>query len=85
MSHIAPTENQGNDVEAVEKLHRHYQELNEQMKGVIVGMDDVIEQLLIIILCRGHGNVSRILCRDISRIVSTAEEMAESTGANCRQ
>ena len=75
MSHIEPIENQGNDVEAVEKLHRHYQELNEQMKGVIVGLDDVIEQLLIIILCRGHGMLEGVPGLAKTLIVSTLSSL----------
>ena len=75
MSHIAPTENQGNDVEAVEKLHRHYQELSEQMQGVIVGMEDVIEQLLIIILCRGHGMLEGVPGLAKTLIVSTLSSL----------
>lgn len=40
--------------EAVDRLHEHYQALREQLGGVIVGMDEVSEQLLIALLCRGH-------------------------------
>ena len=71
MSHTPLTENQGSDVEAVEKLHRHYRELREQMQGVIVGMDDVIEQLLIIMLCRGHGMLEGVPGLAKTLIVST--------------
>lgn len=71
MSHTPLTENQGNDVEAVEKLHRHYRELREQMQGVIVGMDDVIEQLLITMLCRGHGMLEGVPGLAKTLIVST--------------
>jgi len=42
------------EVEAVQGLHRKYKELTGQLAGVIVGMEDVIEQLLIAMLCRGH-------------------------------
>ena len=75
MSQIVPTENQVNDVEAVEKLHRHYQELTTQMHGVIVGMEDVIEQLLIIILCRGHGMLEGVPGLAKTLIVSTLSSL----------
>ena len=41
-------------VRAVEDLHRKYKQLTDQLRGVIVGMEDVIEQLLIAMLCNGH-------------------------------
>lgn len=40
--------------DAVDKLHIQYQTLRQQLGGVIVGMDDVSEQLIIGLLCRGH-------------------------------
>jgi MoxR-like ATPase len=42
------------EVKAVEELHKGYLAITEQIRGVIVGLDEVIEQLLIAILCRGH-------------------------------
>ncbi|MES2573116.1 MAG: MoxR family ATPase [Verrucomicrobiota bacterium] len=42
-------------MEAVQQLHDHYENVLRQMGGVIVGMEDVIEQLLVVLLCRGHG------------------------------
>ncbi len=43
------------DVQAVQQLHRHYDELRRQTGGVIVGLDEVIEQLMVVLLCRGHA------------------------------
>ena len=40
--------------EAVDRLAEQYQTLREQLAGVIVGLDDVSEQLMIGLLCRGH-------------------------------
>jgi MoxR-like ATPase len=40
--------------EAIEDVHRHYLEMRKQLAQVIVGMDDVAEELMIAILCRGH-------------------------------
>jgi MoxR-like ATPase len=42
------------EVQAVDTLHRKYAELKGQLAGVIVGMDSVIEQLFISLLCGGH-------------------------------
>jgi MoxR-like ATPase len=44
----------GDEPAAVEQIHRKYLLLREQLGGVIVGLDDVIEELVIAILCRGH-------------------------------
>ncbi|MCG6155914.1 MoxR family ATPase [Rubinisphaera sp. ICM_H10] len=38
----------------VDRLHEQMQELKRQLAGVIVGQEDVSEQLLISLLCRGH-------------------------------
>ena len=50
-----PPELKTDELEAVQQLHRHYQGVVRQMGGVIVGLEDVIEQLLVVLLCRGHG------------------------------
>jgi MoxR-like ATPase len=42
------------EVQAVEDLHQKYLQITEQMRGVIVGQEDVIEQLMVALLCRGH-------------------------------
>ncbi len=42
------------ELQAVEQLHAHYQQICEQMGGVIVGLEDVVEQTLIALLCRSH-------------------------------
>jgi MoxR-like ATPase len=38
----------------VEQLHAKYQQMRKELAGVIVGMGDVSEQLMIGILCSGH-------------------------------
>ena len=55
MNQDNPIPSTGGDVQAVEKLHQTYQRVTGQLGGVIVGMEDVIEQMLVVILCRGHG------------------------------
>jgi len=43
------------ELQAVKQLHENYQKIQRQMGGVIVGLEDVIEQLMVVLLCRGHG------------------------------
>ena len=43
------------ELQAVKQLHEHYEKVQRQMGGVIVGLNDVIEQLMVVLLCRGHG------------------------------
>ena len=38
----------------VDDLHAKYRQMCDELSGVIVGMNDVTEQLMIGILCRGH-------------------------------
>ena len=44
-----------NDRAAVEKLHAVYGQLREEIGQVIVGQQDVIEQVLMAVFCRGHA------------------------------
>ena len=39
---------------AVNALHANYERVRQQLGGVIVGMEEITEQLMIGILCRGH-------------------------------
>ena len=43
-----------NVAEAVDQIHAKFTALKEQLGGVIVGQQEVSEQLLIALLCRGH-------------------------------
>lgn len=49
-----PSLSEKNVAEAVDKLHEQYLDLRQQLGGVIVGMNEVSEQLMIGLLCRGH-------------------------------
>ncbi|MBI1344873.1 AAA domain-containing protein [bacterium] len=40
---------------AIDRVHAQYTALKEQLRGIIVGQDDVAEQLWIALLCRGHA------------------------------
>lgn len=43
------------DKAAVEKLHEVYGQMKEELSQVIVGQDNVVEQVLMAIFCRGHA------------------------------
>src|SRR5579862_6784143 len=43
------------DVEAIDELRRTYQQLNDELKRIIVGQQKVIEQLAICLFARGHA------------------------------
>src|SRR5271157_4215829 len=45
---------QDNDIEAVQKLHEAYRLITEQLGRVIVGQQQVIEELLVAMFARGH-------------------------------
>ena len=42
------------DVRAIDEIRRGYEQVTVQLGGVIVGLDDVIEQMMVAILCQGH-------------------------------
>ena len=52
MEHASNTD--AADLQAVERMHTKYQSMLKQLSGVLVGMDEVIEQVMIAILCKGH-------------------------------
>ena len=47
-------ENSQDVAEAIDAMHEQFLELRRQLAGVIVGQDEVAEQLLIAMLCKGH-------------------------------
>lgn len=48
------TNDQSSDVKAVDELNKTFLQITERMGDVIVGQEEVIEQLLVALLCRGH-------------------------------
>lgn len=46
---------QGEDLKAVEELRQAHDQILEQLHKVVVGQDEVIEQLLIAVFARGHA------------------------------
>lgn len=82
--------------ESLNKVHRAYQSIREQMAKVIVGQDEVIDQLLIALFSRGHcllegvpglaktlmiSTLARCLSMSFSRVQFTPDLMpADITG-----
>jgi MoxR-like ATPase len=87
--------------QSIEKLNKAYSDIRGQMSKVIVGQDEVIEQLLIALFSRGHcllegvpglaktlmiSTLSRCLSMDFSRIQFTPDLMpADITGTDVLQ
>ena len=86
------------NIEAIEKLSTAYKSIKEQMAKVIVGQDEVIDQLLIALFSRGHcllegvpglaktlmiNTLSQCLSLNFSRIQFTPDLMpADITGTD---
>jgi MoxR-like ATPase len=51
----APSTLSHGDVAAIDELREDYAKLRRELARVIIGQDNVIEQLLICVLARGHG------------------------------
>ena len=73
-----PTEGKS-DVEAVDELHQKYQRIAEQMRAVIVGQDEVIEQVMVALLCRGHCILEGVPGLAKTLIVSTLASLLNQT------
>ena len=87
----------GNDVEAADALKKKYEELRKEIGKVIIGQDEVIEKVIIAILCNGHSllvgvpglaktllvqTISDVLDLDFKRVQFTPDLMpSDITGA----
>ena len=65
------------EVQAVDDLHRQYQALCEQLHGVLVGMDDIIEQMFVAMLCRGHAILEGMPGLAKTLLVSTLSSLTQ--------
>ena len=74
-----PAKLKEDELEAVQHLHQHYENLVQQMGGVIVGLEDVIEQLLVVLLCRGHGILEGVPGLAKTLMVSTVASLLSMT------
>jgi len=52
---VAPRISQTDDLEAVKALNAAYKQMTQQLARVIVGQNEVIEQVLVAVFCRGHA------------------------------
>ena len=64
---------------AVDQLHEKYQEFRRQLAGVIVGQEEVSEQLLIALLCRGHCILQGMPGLAKTMLVSTVASLIDMT------
>jgi MoxR-like ATPase len=67
------------DVQAVDQLNRKYLQITEKMRGVIVGQEAVIEQLLIAFLCRSHCILEGVPGLAKTLMVSTLASLLNQT------
>ena len=72
-----PTAIQDHDVQEVERFRETCNNLFDELKHVIVGQQDVIEEVLIAMFCRGHcllegvpGLAKTLLVRTLSQVLS---------------
>src|SRR3974390_1719199 len=68
-----------NDLEAIRKLREAFDDIKKQLARVIVGQDEVIEQLLIALFSRGHcilegvpGLAKTLMISTLSKCLSLA-------------
>ena len=89
------------DLEHVEKLRKAYAAMKEEMRKVIVGQDEVVDELFMALFCRGHSlligvpglaktlmisTLSKVLSLSFSRIQFTPDLMpADITGTEVIQ
>lgn len=66
-----------NDIEIVEELNRSYNRMREQIGRMIVGQAEVIEQVLVCILCRGHGLLIGVPGLAKTLLVSTLSQVLD--------
>lgn len=98
---MSENEPQEVDQQSIDKLSHAYQEVKQQMSQVIVGQNEVIDQLLIALFSQGHcllegvpglaktlmiSTLARCLSMDFSRIQFTPDLMpADITGTDVLQ
>ncbi len=99
-SNASSTPNDG-DVEVINELRSTYENMKAEMAKVIVGQDEVVENLLITILSRGHAllmgvpglaktlmvnSLSKVMSLDFNRIQFTPDLMpSDITGTDILQ
>ena len=79
MNSIESTQLAKDELQAVEHLSQQYKNIQRQIGGVIVGLEDVIEQLLVVLLCRGHGMLEGVPGLAKTLMVSTLASLMGMT------
>src|ERR1017187_3982366 len=67
------------DVQAVDELHQKYALITERLRGMIVGQEEVIEQLVVALLCRGHCILEGVPGLAKTLMVSTLASLLNQT------
>lgn len=79
MSSIESKDFQPDEIEAVHQLHQRHQNVQKQMGGIIVGLEEAIEQLMVVLLCRGHGILEGVPGLAKTLMVSTLSRLLGMT------
>ena len=76
----------GGDLQAVETLNRAYKKMSEQLAQVIVGQQEVVEQVLTAMFCQGHvllvgvpGLAKTLLVKTISDVLQLSFKRVQFT------
>jgi MoxR-like ATPase len=85
-ANIPPTAAGAGDLQAVEQLSRAYKAMTEQLGKVIVGQQEVIEQVLTAMFCQGHillvgvpGLAKTLLVKTISDVLALSFKRVQFT------
>src|SRR6185503_11757264 len=81
-----PTTPPANDLKAVEQLAQAYRTMTQELSKVIVGQQDVVEQVLTAMFCQGHvllvgvpGLAKTLLVKTISDVLHLAFKRVQFT------
>jgi len=86
MAKTKPPAEQDQDIQAVEHLNEAYRKMTEMLGRVIVGQNEVIEQVLVAMFCRGHallvgvpGLAKTLLISTISQVLNLSFKRIQFT------
>ena len=65
------------DIKAVKALNAAYKEMTDEIGKVIVGQDEVIEQVLVAVFCRGHALLVGVPGLAKTLLISTISEVLQ--------
>ncbi len=70
-----PSPHTASEADVIDHFNQRIAGLREQMGSVIVGLEDVVEQILITMLCRGHAILEGVPGLAKTRLISTLSEL----------